>query len=73
MTTQYAPGPPRLIVGAAAIGAFLGLTERQVLHLIETGRLPVVRLGRRVAARPTTLERWIDERERAAANPEEVA
>ena len=59
--------PPRLIVGATEIGAFLGLTERQVLHMVEQGRLPVLRLGRRIAARPFTLDRWLDERERAAA------
>ena len=73
MSTHHAPGPPRLIVGAAEIGAFLGLTERQVLHLIETGQLPVVRLGRRLAARPATLDRWLDERERAATSRPRVA
>jgi hypothetical protein len=43
------------------------------MHLVETGRLPVIRLGRRIAARPFTLDRWLDEQERVAASSLEVA
>ena len=67
-TAPTAQAAPRLIVGAAEIGAFLGLSERQVMHLIETGRLPVIRLGRRLAARPGSLDRWLEREEERAAS-----
>lgn len=55
---------PLLLTGAKAIGNFLGLTERQVLHRVETGDLsPVFRLGKTLCARPETLRQWIERQE----------
>jgi len=54
----------RIFHGAQEIADYLQLTRRAVYHLIETGRLPVFRLGTsRVHARQETLDRYIREQE----------
>lgn len=58
---------PDLLVGAKAIAAHLGLTERQAHHLLFTKRLPALKLGGRVAARKSTLAAWLADAERRAA------
>ena len=60
-----------LIVGARAIGAFVGLRPRLVYSLVEEGRIPVFRLGKRIVAAPSALYAWkqrrVDEAERRVA------
>lgn len=46
-----------LLPGAKAAAAFLGMTTRAVYHMVEAGRLPVVRKGRRYYFRRSELER----------------
>jgi excisionase family DNA binding protein len=36
-----------LLYGGKAIAAFLGITPKTAYHLIERGRLPVIRIARR--------------------------
>jgi predicted transcriptional regulator len=55
-----------LIVGARPIAAELGLTERQVFYMAETGQLPVFKIGRKLAAKRSTLRQHIAELERSA-------
>jgi hypothetical protein len=45
----------QLLVGTAAIARFLGVTKRMAQHRIADGELLVLRIGRRVCARRTTL------------------
>jgi excisionase family DNA binding protein len=45
-----------LIAGAAAAADFTGLSVRQIYHLVEENRLPVVRLGRRLYFRRFELD-----------------
>lgn len=45
-----------LLEGAAAIGAFLNKSDRATYHMIYTGRIPVIRKGRRIYARRSELE-----------------
>lgn len=53
-----------LLRGASEIATFLGLSRRSVYHQIESGRLPVFRLGSSVCARKSVLLNWIEEQER---------
>jgi excisionase family DNA binding protein len=46
-----------LLHGIRGIAEHTGLPERRVLYLVETGRIPVFRLGRRVHARRSELDR----------------
>lgn len=55
-----------LLDGANAIGQFLGLTNRQVYHAVESGKLPVVRLGTKIMARRSTLLKWFEAQEARA-------
>lgn len=50
-----------LLVGAKAIGKFLGLTERQVYRLVYDQLAPSFKLGSRIAARKTRLMGWMDD------------
>ena len=45
-----------LVSGANGAAAFIGLTRRQIYHLVEGGHLPVVRMGRRMFFRKSELE-----------------
>lgn len=53
-----------MLQGAAAIGSFMGLGERQVYH--QRNRLPVFKIGALLCARKSTLMRWIAEQEAKA-------
>lgn len=67
--TQAHTDPPiadDMLVGARPIGQFMGITERQVFHLADTNRIPVFRLGSRIAARKSTLRAWIEQQEAQA-------
>jgi excisionase family DNA binding protein len=45
-----------LLSGASAAAAYIGVPARAVYHLVETDRLPVTRMGRRLYFRKTELE-----------------
>lgn len=55
--------PGDLLMGARAIADYLGITPRQLYHLVETKRLPHFYEGRTVCARKTTLSAWLANRE----------
>lgn len=46
-----------LLEGAAAIGRYIGKSERATFHLIYQNQIPVIRKGRRIFARKSELER----------------
>jgi excisionase family DNA binding protein len=49
-----------LLMGANAIAKFLGVSSRQVYRLAYDGIIPHFKLGGTVAARKSSLTRWID-------------
>lgn len=57
---------PTILMGAKAIAAHLGLTQRQVYRLVYECGLPHFKLGGTVAARRSSIARWIAEQEAAA-------
>lgn len=58
--------PGELLMGAHAIASFLGLTDRQLYRLVYAGEIPTFKLGGSVAARRSTLTKWLDEMEASA-------
>lgn len=56
-----------LLVGAKQIAHYLGISQRVVYRLTYDGIMPHFKLGGSVAARRSSLSRWMDEQERAAA------
>lgn len=56
---------PDILYGVPAIAAHMRLKDRQVYHLKAAHGLPVFKIGKTVAARRSTLRRWIAEREGA--------
>lgn len=48
-----------ILWGAEAIAAFLGVTVAAAFHMLETKRIPARRVGRRWAADPETLRRYL--------------
>ncbi|MBX5010848.1 helix-turn-helix domain-containing protein [Rhizobium lentis] len=48
-----------LLIGAAAIAKFLGITPRQVYRLAYDDVMPHFKLGGSVAARRSTLTKWM--------------
>lgn len=56
-----------ILMGAKAIAAHLGLTQRQVYRLVYECGLPHFKLGGTVSARKSTLLRWLAEQEQRAA------
>ena len=52
-----------LLIGAAAIAHFLGVTPRQVYWLTEKHLPPTFKLGRSIAARRSSLTAWLDDEE----------
>ena len=57
-----------LLYGADAIGAYLGLTARQVRHRCYNGEMPHFKIGGNVCARKSTLDRWLAELEHSQAD-----
>ncbi|MGX9990836.1 helix-turn-helix transcriptional regulator [Rhizobium sp. Z1P35] len=55
-----------LLMGANAIARFLGVTPRQVYRLTYGELVPHFKLGGTVAARKSTLSKWMAEQEAAA-------
>lgn len=56
-----------LLHGAAAIGDFLGISERAARHQIDAGRIPVSRLGRLIVGSKSVLRRRFTPQNDAAA------
>ena len=54
-----------LLIGAQAVADALGIKRRQVFHLIEKQLIPTFRLGASVAARRSTLMKWLAAQEAA--------
>lgn len=67
MNTANDNTPGDLLIGAKAVADALGITRRQVFHMIEKKMIPTFRLGSSVAARRSTLSKWLEEHEKAAA------
>jgi len=55
-----------LLVGAPAIAKFLGVSPRQVYRLTYDGLVPHFKLGGSVAARRSSLAKWLADQEAAA-------
>ena len=60
-----------LLVGAAAIGRFLGANTRRAFYLLETRQVPAFKLlgGRLWHARRSTLVRFMEDQERVRSAP----
>jgi hypothetical protein len=56
-----------LMIGVEAIAKFTGQKERRVFHMLAIGQLPGFKLGNKWAAKKSTLQQHIDEREREGA------
>lgn len=56
-----------LLIGANAIANHLGITQRQTYRLIYDDLLPTFKIGGAVAARRSTLNRWLTDQEARAA------
>lgn len=54
-----------LLYGAKAIAEYLQLTCAVVYHLVAEKRIPVFKIGGKVAARRATLSAWLAEQEQA--------
>ncbi len=54
-----------ILVGAGAIGRFLGANTRRALYLLQTRQVPVFKLGRLWHARKSTLLKFMAEQEQA--------
>lgn len=55
-----------LLLGAPAIAKFLGVTQRQVYRLVADNIVPSFKAGGTIAARRSSLRRWMDAAEVAA-------
>lgn len=52
-----------LLIGANAIADYLGVSRRQIYRLTYDGIVPHFKLGGSVAARRSSLTRWLSEQE----------
>ncbi|WP_065091605.1 helix-turn-helix domain-containing protein [Rhizobium leucaenae] len=64
MNIQEAPRGD-LLMGADAIADYLGVTRRQVYRLVYDQIIPSFKLGGTVAARKSSLTKWMQELEQA--------
>ncbi len=70
------PTSGELLYGCRLIGEYLGLSYDQAWHLIRRHELPHFRIGRRVCARRSALDVWLDDlavqatRSQSASGPE---
>jgi hypothetical protein len=48
-----------LMIGAAALSAWLGVTERQVFYMNETKQLPLFKIRGKLAGRKSTITEFI--------------
>ena len=58
-TSDRSPGEPRLAFGVQEVADALGVSRELVKHMIRTGELPSVKLGRRRLISRTALERFL--------------
>lgn len=58
--TEKRPVEVDLLIGAKAIAEFLGVSRRQAYRLISDGIAPSFKLGGTVAARRSSLTRWLE-------------
>ncbi len=58
--TDNEPISGDLLFGAKAIASFLGISARQVYRLIYDDVIPSFKLGGTVAARRSSLQKWMD-------------
>lgn len=56
-----------LLMGAPSIARFLGVTQRQVYRLTYDGIVPHFKLGGTVAARRSSLTKWMAQQEQQSA------
>lgn len=61
-----ASSDPDLLYGVPAIAASLGVSARQVRHLVATGTIPTFKVLKLVCARRSTLITWLAEQEAKA-------
>ena len=52
-----------LLMGAKAIGSHLGITQRQTYRLVYDEIIPTFKLGGTVAARRSSLSKWLEAQE----------
>jgi len=57
--------PADLLLGADAIGKFLGITRRQTYRLVYDAVIPSFKAGGTIAARKSSLTRWMADQEAA--------
>jgi excisionase family DNA binding protein len=57
--TDRSPGEPRLAFGVQEVADALGVSRELVKHMIRTGQLPSVKLGRRRLISRKALERFL--------------
>lgn len=69
MTDARESAAPDLLYGLEAIGEHVGLTARQVEHLVAKGEMPTFKMGRTVCARRSTLAKHFAAQEAAARVP----
>lgn len=64
-----ATSKPRRIVDRAGVAAYLATTERNIRHLVETRRIPFVRMGERtIRFDLDQIDAWLDEHTTEAAS-----
>lgn len=56
-----------ILQGADAIAAWTGFKRRTIYHSVAAGHLPTFRMGDIICARKSTLTKWIEAQEQAAA------
>lgn len=54
-----------LLLNVTQVAKTLGLSRTKVYALIATEGLPIVRFGRAVRVSPASLQRWLEQREKA--------
>jgi excisionase family DNA binding protein len=57
--SDRSPGEPRLAFGVQEVADALGVSRELVKHMIRTGQLPSVKLGRRRLISRKALERFL--------------
>lgn len=55
-----------LMVGAKAISEWLGIAQRKIFYMAETGQLPLFKIGGKWAGRKSTIQKRIAELEAQA-------
>lgn len=59
---------PRRIVTRPDVAAYLATSERNIRHLVETRRIPFVRVGRLIRFDLDQVDAWLDEHTTEAAS-----